>query len=132
MRALTFAFAAALFATPAFASGVEGVWKTESNDEGAYLEVTVAPCASDAGKMCGTITKAVSAAGEDGAEYPHLGRLIIFDMAPDGPGKWDDGKIWAPDDDKTYSSNMELIGDVLAVEGCVLIICRGQDWTRVE
>ncbi|MEO1688229.1 MAG: DUF2147 domain-containing protein [Pseudomonadota bacterium] len=131
MRAFSFAAALALCAAPALAD-VEGVWKTESNDEGSYLEVTVAPCAADAGLMCGTITRAHSGTGEDASQYPHLGRLIIMDMAPDGPNQWDDGRIWAPDDDETYSSNMELKGDVLNVEGCVLIICRGQDWTRVR
>ena len=57
---------------------------------------------------------------------------MIFDMVADGENKWDDGEIWAPDSDETYSSNMELKGDVLRVEGCVLFICRGQDWTQVN
>ncbi|MEM9794644.1 MAG: DUF2147 domain-containing protein, partial [Pseudomonadota bacterium] len=42
------------------------------------------------------------------------------------------GQIWAPDDDKTYRSNMALDGDSLKVEGCVAIFCRGQTWTRVN
>ena len=61
----------------------------------------------------------------------HLG-VTGQDMVAETPTTWSDGTIWAPDDDKTYRSNMELQGDVLQVEGCVLIICRGQDWTRVE
>jgi len=54
-------------------------------------------------------------------------------MVPDGANEWGDGTIWAPDDDKTYDSSMELSGNTLEVSGCVLggIICRGQDWTRL-
>ncbi|MEM6439256.1 MAG: DUF2147 domain-containing protein [Pseudomonadota bacterium] len=132
-RRAAFAACFVLLSPAAWASNAaDGVWRTEANDEGSYLEVTIAPCASDAAKTCGTITRAYSGVGEDGAQYPHLGRLIIEDMVPDGANAWTDGSIWAPDDDRTYRSNMELQGDVLNVEGCVLVICRGQDWTRVE
>jgi len=62
-----------------------------------------------------------------------VGKTIIADMVPDGANEWGDGTIWAPDDDKTYDSSMELSGNTLEVSGCVLggIICRGQDWTRL-
>ena len=83
-------------------------------------------------KMCGTIIDGHSADGAVSGDYPHKGKPIIWDMVAEGENVWDDGMIWAPDDDETYSSNMELKGDVLTVEGCVLFICRGQDWTRVN
>ena len=44
----------------------------------------------------------------------------------------EDGEIWDPSEDKRYSSNMELKGDLLVVEGCILFLCRGQDWTRAN
>jgi uncharacterized protein (DUF2147 family) len=48
-------------------------------------------------------------------------------------GVYDDGKVWSPDRDKTYSSDMTLSGNSLAVRGCVLGICRdGGTWTRVK
>ena len=31
----------------AFADDANGVWRTEANDAGGYLEVTVGPCESD-------------------------------------------------------------------------------------
>ncbi|MEM1313764.1 MAG: DUF2147 domain-containing protein [Pseudomonadota bacterium] len=135
MRRTALAAACCAALTPAAAlasSAADGVWRTKSTKDGSYLEVTVAPCASNAEKTCGTISRAHSGIGEDGSQYEHLGRLIIMDMSADGTDRWDDGKIWAPDDDKTYNANMELNGDVLRVEGCVFVICRGQDWTRVE
>ncbi|MEM7545551.1 MAG: DUF2147 domain-containing protein [Pseudomonadota bacterium] len=129
IRLATSAAALALLAGPAIAAGVEGLWNTEANEAGEYLVVEVGPCAD---KTCGVIVAAMNAAGEADPAYENLGRNIIIDMVPDGENKWDDGEIWAPDDDKTYSSSMELKGDVLSVEGCVLVFCRGQDWTRTN
>ena len=57
---------------------------------------------------------------------------MVKNMASDGGGKFSGGTIWDPEHDKTYDSHMTLKGDVLDVEGCVSIICSGQDWTRVK
>lgn len=115
---------------PALAD-VAGVWRTESNDDGAYLEVTVAACDSDAAKICGTITRAMTTGGED-SDYENLGKPIIMDMRDDGDGEYSHGKIWDPEHDKTFKSKMTLKGDELDVEGCVSIICQGQHWQRVQ
>jgi hypothetical protein len=41
------------------------------------------------------------------------------------------GQVWSPDRDKTYNSRLQLIGDTLAVSGCVFGICRdGGAWIR--
>ena len=52
----------ALVAVPAaaWAAGADGVWKTQANDAGGYLEITIGPCA-DAAKTCGVVTKAFKA-----------------------------------------------------------------------
>lgn len=123
------ALIAALTCASAASADPSGLWKTQTNDEGSYLVVEIKPCAD---KMCGVIVGARNKAGDSDPNYGHLGRNIISDMVPDGENKWDDGEIWAPDDDKTYSASMELKGDVLAVEGCILLFCRGYDWTRAE
>lgn len=125
--------AALLAAAPAmaFADGADGVWATEKNDKGGYLEVTIAPCGSDGAKTCGTISGAFTAKGADPA-YPHLGASIISGMTHDGDGSYSGGSVWDPEDNKTYDSKMQVKGDVLDVEGCVSIFCRGQDWKRVK
>lgn len=128
-RILIAAAAVAFTASGALAQDVLGIWKTEANDEGSYLEVDIQPCGAN---LCGTIIAAKNKEGVADPAYANLGKGIIFDMAPDGENKWDDGEIWAPDDDKRYSSNMELQEGVLEVEGCVFIICRGQSWTRAN
>ena len=130
MRLILAAAVASLALAPslALAGDPSGLWKTQPNDEGSYLHVRVAPCG---GKICGTIETAHTKNGESRSDYPHLGRQMITGMEPDGDNAWDGGEIWAPDEDKTYSSNMELNGNTLRVEGCVLFICRGQDWAKV-
>ena len=108
-----------------------GLWRTEANAEGGYLEVELGPCAGAPEETCGVIRRAVTPAGE-APGYPHLGRVMIEGMTRDGRA-YAGGTIWAPDDDETYRSEMTLSesGEVLQVEGCVLVFCRGQDWTRV-
>lgn len=117
---------------PALAeAGAEGLWRTEANDAGGYLEVRIAPCADAPDRLCGVIERALRPEGPN-PDYAHLGRRILRGMAPAGPGAWDDGEIWAPDEDESYAASLQLSGDVLTVEGCLLVFCREQDWRRVE
>lgn len=118
-----------LLAVPvaALAQSPVGVWRTQPAETGAYLHVRIGPCAGAGDRVCGVIVEAFGASRDD---LP--GRAIIRDMAPDGPGRWSGGTIWAPDDDRTYRARMSLQGDALTVEGCVLVICRGQTWTPVR
>ncbi len=117
---------AALAADPAV-----GVWQTAPGKEGGYLFVTISDCGT---RICGTITGAVDKDGKKDPNYQHLGKPIIRNMKADGGGAYSGGTIWAPDEDKTYASKMQLKGDVLTVKGCVMggLICRGQDWKRVQ
>ncbi|SFI41313.1 DUF2147 domain-containing protein [Albimonas pacifica] len=131
MRATILAGLAALAAPAALAGPADGTWRTEANADGAYLEVGIGPCADDPARTCGEILRAITPEGPR-PDYPHIGRLIIADMVPQGEAAWEDGTIWAPDDDKTYDSTMALTPAGLTVEGCVLVFCRAQVWTRAE
>lgn len=122
---------AAFAAGPAYAGAADGVWKTEPGDGGGYLEVTMAPCASDAAKTCGTISAAYSKDGPD-PNYANLGKLIVKNMSPEGGAKFSGGTIWDPEHNKTYDAHMTLEGGKLDVEGCVSIICSGQHWYKVK
>ena len=115
---------------PAMAD-VNGVWKTQTADDGGYLEVTVGACAADSSKICSTISKAFKKSGEDSG-YNNLGKLMIKDMTADDATSFSRGTIRGPEKDKTYSSKMTLKGDELDVEGCVAILCQGQAWKRVK
>lgn len=120
---------AAIGTSGAQAADVFGVWQSESTTDGRYLQIEVHPCAADAAKVCGTVVGAFGGARQDS-----IGKPIIWDMVPDGPDAWDDGKIWKADEDKVYDSSMKLQGDTLIVSGCVLggLICKSQHWPRVR
>ena len=47
-------------------------------------------------------------------------------------GRWKSGKIYNPENGKTYKSKLKLLenGD-LEVKGCIGPICQGQTWTPV-
>ena len=119
------------FASMALADPVDGTWKTAPGDTGGYLHVSIGACGA---KLCGTIRAAYDKAGDLDPNYEHLGKKMIWGMRADGDGYYSGGKIWAPDSDKTYKSKMALNGSKLEVKGCVAggLICRGQDWRRVN
>ncbi|MBM2576980.1 DUF2147 domain-containing protein [Jannaschia sp. Os4] len=126
MKRIILAAAAVLgMAGAASADPVLGRWQSEPGETGGYIRVDLAPCG---GQVCGTIA---SVHGNDNTSI--VGRRIIWDMNANGGGRYSGGRIWAPDQDKTYRSKMELQGaNQLKVSGCVGPICRGQTWTRVR
>ena len=123
-RTILGAVAALCLAAAAAADPVEGTWRTQPSDTGATLDVRIAACG---GAICGTAVR-LNGPGNQAV----VGRPIIWDMRAQGGGAYRGGKVWAPDQDKTYNSKMTLSGDRLKVEGCVLVICRGQTWSRVN
>ncbi len=123
------AFAAALVALPMIANAGDptGLWQTATNEEGKYLQVLLHTCESNGAQICGTIMQ-----GFGGATQVNNGKPIIWDMQANGTDNWRRGRVWAPDDDKTYKASLTLSGDTLEVEGCVMVFCRSQNWTRVQ
>lgn len=118
-----------MFTTPAFADPVEGMWRTEPDDNGNTGNIQIAPCGD---RICGVLVQAFDGGGAIMAS-DNIGKQIIWDMIPEGEGYYDGGKVWSPDRNKTYKSNMTLTGDSLTVKGCVLGICRnGGTWARVK
>ena len=130
MKKLALSIAALVVsAGTSLADPVEGIWKTQPGDTGGYLHVAVSKC-GDA--FCGVIRKAYKQGGVVSEGYEHLGKRMLWDMQAKGDGSYSGGKIWAPDRNKTYKSKMSLSGNTLKVSGCVAVICRSQNWTRVK
>ena len=130
IRKLALSAGFALVASTGFAGNpVEGGWKTSLDDNGNYGHIEVTPCGE---AFCGILVKSFDGSGKAMAS-DNIGKRIIWDMKPAAEGSYDSGKIWSPDRDKTYASKMQLNGDSLAVQGCVMFICRdGGTWTRVK
>ncbi len=127
-RALWIGLVTAALAGPAAADPVLGTYQTQPGDEGNFAHVEIYQCEAS---ICGVIRKAFNGSGKQ-IQSDTVGKRMIWGMKAQGGGKYAKGKIWAPDRDKTYNSKMELAGSTLKVSGCVLGICRGQTWQRVN
>jgi len=135
--ALVLAFTASAHAAgdPAF-----GVWVTAAGDG----KVSIGPCASDPTRACGTLVAFKLPPGTPPGpphdahnpdpglrSRPLMGIPIVSGFRREGPGRWADGRIYDPNDGKTYRSKMEVAPDgALKVTGCVLMFCQTQTWTR--
>ncbi|MGH1368703.1 MAG: DUF2147 domain-containing protein [Maritimibacter sp.] len=127
MRKMIFAAALGLMATPSMAADpAMGTWKTQV-DDGAYAYVQMSNCG---GKICGTISRTFNSTGE--YKSKNIGKKLVWDMSPNGGGKYSGGKVWQPSTGKVYTSKMSLSGSSLAVSGCVGPICKKQTWSRVK
>jgi uncharacterized protein (DUF2147 family) len=133
--------AVTLFAAPAVAEpGALGVWATE--EEKSHVEIYV--CGD---QLCGRIVRLKEPLNDEGTEKLDIfnedeslraraivGLELFTAFVPTGEGKWKKGRIYNPEDGKTYKCKMELDGaDTLRVRGFVGISILGktQIWTRV-
>jgi uncharacterized protein (DUF2147 family) len=138
-------FAAALSiatAAPALAAeSVEGLWMVQDHT----AKVRIGPCPGRSDQLCGQIVWVHPRPGEEAAktdihnadpklrDRPILGLPLIRDFRAAGPGRWEGGKIYDPRSGKTYNSKMQLMsGGELKVEGCVMMFCQTQTWTRTS
>ena len=131
--------ALAIAPMPAFAaSAAEGEWLL-GDDAG---RVRIAPCPGEANKLCGTII-AIKArpAGQPAPKTKDgkptrdpqsmVGQTIMVGFKPNGEGKWNGGKFQFPGSDKSINATLKMNKDgTLRVNGCVLLLCGGQDWRR--
>ena len=114
-------------ANPARALEPFGVWKTEDGES----KINLAPCGT---KLCGTLiwlSAPNDAAGQPLRDVnnissalrnrPLIGVQLLLGLAKDGD-HWV-GKIYNPDDGKTYDGSLTLSGtDKAAIKGCVAAI----------
>ena len=141
MTTQSIACAVALLAAtvPARAQSPAGVWLTKDAD----ARVRIADCG---GAICGTIVwlkdpidkntgkPPVDSHNPDPAKQsrPMMGIKVMYGMKPAGPGKWT-GRLYNADDGKTYEGNLMVLGpDNVKVEGCLIGICMGETWQRVQ
>jgi uncharacterized protein (DUF2147 family) len=113
--------------------------------DGGSARVEIAPCPGEAQKLCGRITWLKSPNDESGrprsdVKNPNpemrqrrvLGLQMLSGLTPGEKGSWSAGKIYDPKSGKLYDSKMRLGADgALKVDGCVMMICRTQTWSRI-
>lgn len=134
MRILILSFA--LLAAPAFAAQpVTGRWLTD--DRKAIVEI--GPCGKT---LCGRIARILAPTPEGPPRdtnnpdpklrgRPIQGLAVLTGFTADGE-VWR-GRIYSPEEGKTYRSVLQLGGNgALKVKGCIAIICRTVIWTRAR
>lgn len=128
------------WAAPALAAeDATGTWRMSNGK----VTVRVAPCGA---ALCGRVVALKKPRDSEGhakldrknpnpslRERPVIGLTILSNMRESGAGKWS-GTIYNPDDGKTYSSSMQLLGpSTMKVNGCVAgVLCKSLKFTRVQ
>ena len=65
-------------------------------------------------------------------DRPLVGIQVLFDMHRNGSGKWS-GTLYDSDRGRTYSGNLiELGADRIRIEGCMIMLCGGEELRRVS
>lgn len=143
LLALGGAFALALGATMSTAGAASpvGVWQTG----GGKSHIEIYKCGSD---MCGKIVWLKSPNGADGKpardrhnpdaskrNQPVLGLQILSGLKPSSKNEWKSGRIYDPENGKTFGAQMTLASDgTLKIRGYEGMPMLGETrtWTRVK
>ena len=127
MKPCVFVLVALLFGSAnAVAGDIFGEWWTP----GFNARVLIYPCGE---KACGKITWAWEESPPGIAEKkPLVGQAIFTGLAREVNQRWE-GRIYNPEDGRSYSSNVALLTSLtLEVNGCVMMFCKRQVWRRFD
>ncbi len=110
------------------ADPVIGIWQTEPDRKDLVTHVELRQCGD---KICGRSARAYDTAGRM-VQTPHVGKDFIWDLTPQGDGRYDGGTVYVPLLDVHARASAQLTGDRLVVTGCKGMVCDGQTWRRVR
>ncbi|MDE2284627.1 MAG: DUF2147 domain-containing protein [Hyphomicrobiales bacterium] len=119
----------------------KGLWVAED-----HAQVRIADCSRRSQALCATVAAARSSVDpETGRPWTDkhnpdpkargrslIGVYVLYNMLPDGPGKWS-GTLYNTDDGHTYPGHLLETGPrTIRIEGCAIGICGGRNLTRVR
>lgn len=123
---------------PAHAVDATGIWVTSD----AEAHVKVGPCAD---QLCGQIVWLKDPIDKDTGKptldgnnpdaekrkLPIVGLQLFQNMKPTGANSWK-GRIYNPEDGKSYDATVTFEDQKLKVKGCGLggLVCQTEIWTR--
>ena len=114
----------AVTATIASAGDPGGIWQSEKDADGDWIDLAIEPC-GDA--LCGKVAQVY------GGNPKFVGLTVIEGMTRSGDNSWSDGRIFAVDRDAWFDSKMELVSpNKLKNSGCAAfgLICESQTLHR--
>jgi uncharacterized protein (DUF2147 family) len=128
----------ALVISPAaHAQEAQGTWSmgkvtVKVSDCGGNLCATIVALAEPISKIDGKPKVDRENPDESKRKRPIIGLTVMNGMKPAGEGTWK-GRIYNPDDGKTYNATVRLSGNTMKVQGCVLgVLCKTNNFARVD
>jgi len=121
------------FSAGAALADPKGLWLAQ---DGAHVHV--AKCGSQA--FCATIAEPKTGGPATDINNPDpaqrgrslIGVTVLYNMMPDGPGRWS-GTLYNTDDGHTYPGHLlELGPGTIRIEGCAIGICGGRNLSRLQ
>jgi uncharacterized protein (DUF2147 family) len=113
----------------AFAADPSGEWLVADQSARIHIE----PCADGYwGSIDWERQPGVDSKNPDPAKRgrPMLGTPILLSLKPAHSNAWE-GKVYNPKDGGFYNASIKLENpNALRLEGCMLIFCSGETWTR--
>jgi len=119
----------------------KGLWVAED-----HAQVRIADCSRRSQALCATVAAARSSVDpetgrpwtdkhnpdQNARNRPLVGVYVLYNMQPDGAGKWA-GTLYNTDDGHTYPGHLLETGPrSIRIEGCAIGICGGRNLTRVR
>jgi uncharacterized protein (DUF2147 family) len=138
MKPYTLCFASMLVLSLLFGAGPaladpKGLWLAQ---DGA--QVRISKCGQG---LCATIVTPKSGGPATDVNNPDpaqrgrslVGVMVLYNMMPDGPGKWS-GSLYHTEDGHTYPGHLVELGpSTIRVEGCGFLgICGGRNLQRIQ
>jgi len=121
---------AVLAASNAFATDPSGEWMVADHS----ARIRIEPCRDGYwGSIAWEREPGVDSKNPDPKRRgkPLLGAPILLSMKPDDDHRKWEGKVYNPKDGGFYSASIQLESpNKLRLEGCMLIFCSGETWTR--
>jgi uncharacterized protein (DUF2147 family) len=118
-----------LAASNAFAADPSGEWMVADHS----ARIRIEPCADGYwGSIAWEREPGIDHKNPDPKRrgHPLLGAPILLSMKAGEDNKWE-GKVYNPKDGGYYSASIKLESpNALRLEGCMLIFCSGETWTR--
>jgi uncharacterized protein (DUF2147 family) len=128
---------ALLTANAARAGDPSGTWRMANGK----VTVRISDCG---GKLCGWIVGLKKPLDKNGRpktdkdnpnpalrNRPLIGLALLNGLRPAGANRWE-GRIYNPDDGRTYDARMRLDGGAMLIKGCVLVFCKSQKFVRIN
>lgn len=121
----------ALLSQTAMAAEVFGKWATQKKQ----AEITIRPCGAE---ICGVISQETIPGGVDDKNKdlklrgrPMVGVQLFRLKETIKAEKWE-GELYNPQDGNMYKGQLIMLNDShVKLEGCILIFCLGETWSRI-